>query len=341
MPVLSSTVRAVLVGVVACALAAVFVGLARRLAVRFGISTVPSAARWNPLPTPYLGGAGIALAVVLSCITIVEGPRGDIGILLGTALVVGLVGLLDDLRELSPLVRVAAEAAGAGVVCAAGTRVSPGPLAVEVVLTIAWFVLVVNACNLLDNVDGALASTAMVMGIATGVAAVLAGQPQVAGICFALAGASLGFLVHNWHPATIFMGDAGSLFLGFLLAALTIELRTTVGTTTGSVAAVLLVGPALVDTALVVISRVRSGRPVLVGGTDHTSHRLLQRGLVPGRVVAVLAASTAVSSSLGVAVARSWVHPLVALGGALLLAAASVAWLLRQPGYEQPPRSPA
>ena len=157
----------------------------------------------------------------------------------------------------------------------------------NVVVSVIALVVLTNSFNLLDNMDSAAGAIAATIATALAVTALLEGQILVGGLAVVVASASLGFLVYNWHPASIFMGDAGSLFLGFLLAVIALKLRTGVGHFPSAVAAVLLVAPAVLDTTLVVISRVRSGRPIYIGGTDHSSHRLMLLGIGPRAVLAV------------------------------------------------------
>ena len=135
-------------------------------------------------------------------------------------------------------------------------------------------------------------------------AGALGGQVLVGGLAAVVAGSCAGFLLYNWYPARIFMGDAGSLFLGFLLASIALKLRFPVDHWAALAAVALLAGVAIFDTTLVVISRVRRGQPIYLGGTDHTSHRLLRLGLSTPVVGLTLVVATAVCGSLGVAVGR-------------------------------------
>jgi UDP-GlcNAc:undecaprenyl-phosphate GlcNAc-1-phosphate transferase len=323
----------VAVGGLAFALALAFVPLARRVALRRGLTDQPSEGRWHGVPTPYLGGLALA-AAFLGGSAFVRGWERDTALLVGAAAAVSLLGLVDDVRTVSPVAKLAVEFTAAAAAFAAGCRIDIGPIGIDFVLSVVAIVVVTNGFNLLDNIDGALGSVAAIVAIGIGATAIMERQYLVAGLALALAGGTLGFLVHNWHPASIFMGDAGSLFLGFLLASLTLRLEAAVGPTTGAVVALLLVGPALFDTVLVVISRVRARRSILVGGTDHTSHRLVRRGFETRTAVALIAAGSAVSSALAVAVAEETVPASVALAVIVVVAAGLLAVFLRQPVYE-------
>jgi UDP-GlcNAc:undecaprenyl-phosphate GlcNAc-1-phosphate transferase len=325
--------RAAALAGTAFVLAMLLVPLARRVAVRLGITDHPARGKWHRAPTPYLGGTALVVAALSAAAGSVGWER-DALLLVGAALVVSFVGLVDDVGTASLALRVGVEVTAAVAAFVGGSRVDIGPEPVDLLITVAWIVVVTNGCNLLDNMDGALGAIGAVIAGAIGVAALLSGQFLVGGLALATAGACLGFLVHNWHPATIFMGDAGSLFLGFLLAALSLRVDTAVEPFAGAVAAALLVAPALFDTSLVVISRLLAGRSILVGGTDHTAHRLRRAGLGPRASVGVLAGGAILWAGTGIGVARDAVPALVGLVALTVPAAPALVLLLRRPSYE-------
>jgi UDP-GlcNAc:undecaprenyl-phosphate GlcNAc-1-phosphate transferase len=302
--------------------------VARQVALRYGITDRPGHGKLHTKVTPYLGGMAILVTALVASSFLPSWSAQGVGILVGAA-VVGLVGLIDDMRMLGPVPRLITEVAAASLAFATGARVHLVNDPVDWVLTVAWLVILTNAFNLLDNMDGAAGVIASVTAVALTVTAALGGQVLVAGLAAIVAGSCVGFLLYNWHPARIFLGDAGSLFLGFLLAALALELRSTAGHRAVLAAVVLLAGPALFDTTLVVVSRVRAGRSIMVGGTDHTSHRLARRGLPTRVVVGLLAVVTAVSCSLGVAVSRGTLSPWTVVPLALV-ACIAMAVLLRE-----------
>jgi UDP-GlcNAc:undecaprenyl-phosphate GlcNAc-1-phosphate transferase len=321
-------------------LAIVLVPAARRVAMRLGITDRPTLDRWHRAPTPCLGGVALAVAALVAAAGS-SGWERDALVLVGAALAVAVVGLVDDVATASMPLRLGVEVAAAVAAFAGGSRVDIGPEPFDLAVTVLWIVVITNGCNLLDNVDGALGALGCVTATAVGVAALLGDQFLVGGLALAIAGACLGFLVHNWHPATIFMGDAGSLFLGFLLAVLTLRLDTAVAPWASAVAAVLMVAPALFDTSLVVISRSRAGRSILVGGTDHTAHRLQRAGIGPCASVGVLAGAALLWAATGVGVARGAVPGLVGLVLLTVPAVPALVVLLRQPVDERtavPPR---
>ncbi|MGH9283363.1 MAG: MraY family glycosyltransferase, partial [Acidimicrobiales bacterium] len=318
-------------GAAALVLSLLLVPVARRSALRFGVTDRPGRGKVHKMPTPCLGG--VAVAVAVSGAALVGGWRGEATSVLGAALLVACVGLADDVRTAKPSVRLAVEAVAAVVAFLAGARVQllGGP--VDLVLTVVWLVVLTNAYNLLDNMDACASSIVAVSAGALLASAVLGDQVLVGTLAAAVAGAAAGFLAYNWHPARIFLGDAGSLFLGFLVSAIALKLRFPTGHGPGVVAVGLVAAPALFDTTLVVISRVRAGLPIYIGGTDHTSHRLAGLGIATRVVALLLASVTALSGSLGVAVGHGALDPVAAAVPVGVAAVAGLTWFLRLPVY--------
>jgi UDP-GlcNAc:undecaprenyl-phosphate GlcNAc-1-phosphate transferase len=309
--------------------AAALVPLLARVAAGYGVIAAPSDDRLHDTPTPYLGG----LAIVIGACAVapfLNDWKPEATIVLLVAACVGAVGLIDDVRTVRPWKRLVVEVLAATVAAGVGARTDllNGPL--DWVITVVWLVGVTNAYNLLDNLDGAAGVIASITAVALAVAAGLEGQILVGGLAAVLSGAAIGFLVHNWHPARIFMGDAGSLFLGFLLGVIALELRFPVPRHSASVAAViLLTGPALFDTTLVVISRARAHRPVYRGGVEHTSHRLLSLGFSPAAVVGLLGLASGACCALGIAIGRDVLPAEPVFGGAVVLGIGLLVAMLR------------
>jgi UDP-GlcNAc:undecaprenyl-phosphate GlcNAc-1-phosphate transferase len=324
----------------ALALSAVGTPVARRAALRLGIVDRPAARKLHRTPVPLLGGAAM-LAAVLGALLLYPERRELVQLtwILAGAAWVSLWGLLDDRWGLSPSVKILAQTAAAGMVLLGGVRVDlPVPEAINVALTLAWFLGVTNAFNLLDNMDGLAGGVGAVAAFFFLVLAALNGQYLVGGLAAALLGACAGFLLHNFNPARIFMGDSGSMFLGFLMAALGIKLRfpDNVNTVTWMVP-VLVLGIPILDTSLVVITRLRAGKnPFLTAGRDHLSHRLLALGWSCRRTALVLWVAGGLLGVAAVAVSLSSFVPAyaIALSAALLalVAGASVARLGPAPG---------
>nr|WP_246851609.1 MraY family glycosyltransferase [Patulibacter sp. SYSU D01012] len=237
-----------------------------------------------------------------------------------------VVGTVDDRRTVPPGCRVAVEAALAAGSWALGLGWDTGlGAAVDLVLTVAWVVLVVNALNLFDNMDGAASTMALVVGLAIAALGALADDPWAAAAGAALAGACLGFLRHNLAtPARIFLGDGGSMPAGFVVATLTMTAASAAAPGAQALpAGLLLVGLLLVDTTLVVLSRRRRGISILTGGRDHLTHRARRHLGTPRRVAVALGTTQVLVCAAGVTVARGPVA-LAVVGAVAYLALAAV-----------------
>ena len=260
----------------------------------------PTGERWHDRATPTFGGVGIACGlaagVVLAlAVGAVEPSWLLAGILAGCALLFA-AGLVDDIRHLTPLAKLAAQFAAAGIAIAAGLRVElVSNDVLGIVIAVFWLVGITNAFNLLDNMDGLAATLATVACLYFAIdAATVHPNDLVLVLALSLAFACIGFLPFNLRPregARVFMGDAGSQLLGFLLATLGLAASwTTAGTTVATMLLPLLVlAIPILDTTLVTVRRLAERRPVTQGGRDHTSHRLVYYGLSETKAVALLA----------------------------------------------------
>ena len=262
--------------------------VAARIARRYDIQDRPAANKFHASPTPYLGGLAVLAAMLIGPM-VVGGWRGQLVAVGGGAFAMFVLGLVDDVRTVGPGTKVMVETAAALGLWAAGVRGGLFGNVADLPFTILWVVAVTNALNLLDNMDGVLSGVAAISAFAFFLIAAFEGDYLVASLALAVAASSLGFLRYNFPPARIFLGDAGSLTLGFLLAAIGLKLDL-VGPSgiARSVIPVLILGVPLFDTCLVVVARVLGRRPILLGSLDHTSHRLASLGLPVGRVAATV-----------------------------------------------------
>lgn len=249
----------------------------RLVALRFGVIDQPAARKIHANPVPLLGGAAIYIAFIL--VLMLFGDRRYIhevvGIFIGATLV-SLMGVIDDRWGLGSYVKLLGQLLAACILVYSGVQVSIWGNWLDLVVTIGWVVGITNAMNLLDNMDGLSGGIAMIAAVFFTLLAALSDQYLVGALAAALAGACAGFLVYNWNPAHIFMGDTGSLFLGFLLAAVGIKLRfpSNSDTITWMIPVMVLAVPVF-DTTMVFISRLRRGKnPLTTPGKDHISHRL-------------------------------------------------------------------
>jgi len=297
---LPTVVQSLAAFAVAAVVSLVLTPIAVRAAVRLGVLDRPGAHKSHRTPTPYLGGVAIVLAVTLSIVlaALLRPESSALGQLLGLlaiAVAMALTGLLDDLRGLPVTVRFGVQLLAALGLWGIGIRAElTGEVWIDLPLTIVWTVGITNAMNLLDNMDGLSASTATIAALWFGAIALVNGQFLVSALAFALAGGAAGFLRDNRPPARIYMGDAGSLFLGIMLAALGMLLSLEVGMLKTAAIPVLVLTVPVLDTALVTVARIRHGISPFQGGRDHTSHRLVRVGLpVPIAVGLIAIASLA------------------------------------------------
>ncbi|MEY2397438.1 MAG: UDP-GlcNAc:undecaprenyl-phosphate/decaprenyl-phosphate GlcNAc-phosphate transferase [Actinomycetota bacterium] len=320
----------VILGIGAFGATLAVVPLVHRVAVLNNVTAAPRADRLHTNPTPYLGGVAIVV-VATAASSFISEWKGEALVIIAGALLLGVVGLLDDLRSLPPGPRVAAEVLAALMAAAAGAHVQIFGGVTDTALTVVWLVGVTNAFNLVDNMDGAAGGIASAAAVALTITAALNGQVLVGGLAAVVAGTCVAFLIYNWHPARIFMGDAGALPLGYLLAAIALKLRFPVPHASSITAVVLFAAPALFDTTLVVISRTTRHKPVYIGGTDHTSHRLLRLGLSTRVVATLITAASAACAALGVVVGRGVVPALPVVVPVALAGVGGLALLLRLP----------
>ncbi|MBV8718586.1 MAG: hypothetical protein JOZ65_26275 [Chloroflexi bacterium] len=275
--------------------------LVARWARAHGIVAIPRKDRWHQQPTPMLGG--VAIYAASTAVIVWAGPH-DLRLvgLVGGGTLLFVTGLIDDFRRLRPHTKLIVQIAAACVLVFCGVQTgSPALAVVAIPLTILWVVGITNAFNLLDNIDGLSAGTAVIAAMFLFAFTYSVGTLDVAVLCLALAGGALGFLIYNFNPARIFMGDSGSMYLGFTLSGITL-----LGTheMASDVFFVLLVpvammGLPIMDTTLVTIVRTLEGRPLSQGGRDHLSHRLVAVGLSERQAVLVLYVLAASFGSLG------------------------------------------
>lgn len=318
--------------VLAFLLALLLTPLVRRLALRVGALDPFSARKVLSAPSvPRLGGAGVAAAFYLTVATLwllrssltratLASDTPVLAILLG-GLPILAVGAVDDLRGLQALPKLIVEVLVGLALWALGLRVLPqlgAPL--SCLLTVLWLVGVMNATNLIDGLDGLASGVALFALVSTAVAALLRGDLLLALLVIVLAGSVLGFLVYNIRPASIFLGDAGSLFLGYLLAATAVWSVRKAATAVALVFPLVALGLPLLDTSLTISRRLLSGWPLTQGDRDHVHHRLRGRFGV-GRAVYILYGVCAVFSTLSLAMLLGGRQAQrLALGGAVLFA---------------------
>jgi UDP-GlcNAc:undecaprenyl-phosphate GlcNAc-1-phosphate transferase len=300
---MSPMVELALLYLAAFAAALVAVPSCRWLALRAGYVASPKADRWHQRRTALLGGAAIA-AVVLGG-AVASGVGSSLRVLVVGGAGVFLLGLTDDLVGLRPTTKLVVEIALSAAFVFFGYRLQwVNSMTLDAMLTLFWIVGVTNAFNLLDNMDGLCAGVGLIVAGALLSTSVQPADMGRAGYLVLLMGALSGFLVYNFNPASIFMGDSGSLFVGLTLSTLALSpaagVRADSGVLSAIGAPVLLLLIPIFDTSLVTVLRLLSGRRPSQGGKDHSSHRLVAVGLPERTAVMVLWALTAVGAIIGV-----------------------------------------
>ena len=278
--------------VLAYALVGFLTPLIRRFAISKEILDLPNSShKSHSKPIPYLGGVAIILGVVaVTYVSLVFSNTSKSNFWLATsiiapAIVMGIVGLWDDIKSLHPFPRFIAQTiSGIGVtlvlILTNNFGTPTGSILVDVFITVLWIVGICNSINFFDNIDGGAAGTIAISALALTYIAISNGQALIGALSIVVAGASLGFLIWNRSPARIYMGDAGALFLGVLIATLTIRLRPNADSIITSFAIpIFLLGAPILDTSVAVISRLRRKVSPFQGGKDHLSHRLVRTGI--------------------------------------------------------------
>jgi UDP-GlcNAc:undecaprenyl-phosphate GlcNAc-1-phosphate transferase len=310
------------------------VPVVRWVGFRTGRVSQPREDRWHRKPTPTLGGVGVfvAFALTLGVIQVATGrPGGHWGLLVAAAIMFGM-GLYDDFKRISPPAKLIVQLATATLFIFPGDmiRFFPWPVA-NILLTVFWLVGITNAINLLDNMDGLAGGVAL---IAAGLLSYFnwrMGDLPLLIISLALTGGLLGFLVFNFPPARIFMGDSGSMFFGFTLAALAVARKSQASSVLAvmGVPTMLFLLPIL-DTTLVTVTRLLRGQSPAQGGTDHTSHRLVAFGLSERQAVLVLYGVAILSGLASIILeARDYSRSLILVPVVLIALSLFVAYLGR------------
>jgi UDP-GlcNAc:undecaprenyl-phosphate GlcNAc-1-phosphate transferase len=277
----------------------------RWAAQRFDWLDHPNRRKLHTNPIPLMGGVAM-YAAFIAAIPVAQSRtvfEEGLVVLAGATLLL-ITGVIDDRRGMSPRMKLLVQIAAAAILVVGGVQIAFFPWDwLNVAATIFWVVGICNAMNLLDNMDGLSGGVAAIACATFTVLALLNGQIWVSVVSAVLFGAILGFLFFNWNPASIFMGDAGSLLLGFLLAVLAIKLRfPTVDQERTWIAPILILAVPILDTTLVTISRLRRGVSISAGGRDHISHRLLRTGLTVRQSVAVIYGAALLSGLTAVGV---------------------------------------
>jgi len=264
----------------------------------------PRADRWHGQPTSLMGGIAIYVASTLAILAVL--PLQDAWTFWAGATLMFVIGAIDDLSHIQPAAKIAAQVVATGLLLYGGyTFGVHWPLWVSLPLTLLWVIGITNAVNLLDNMDGLAAGVAGIAAFVMVVFAGLTGSAKTVALGGAVGGAALGFLAFNFKPARVFMGDCGSLFLGFSIASLALIVQQQAdgaGQLAVALVPLAVLAVPILDTTLVTFMRKLAGRPVSQGGRDHTSHRLVFLGLSEEQAVLMLYGLSVCSGALALVV---------------------------------------
>jgi glycosyltransferase WbpL len=315
---------------------------------RNNLLDIPNQRSSHVVATPRIGGVALVASVLVGLALLHATGRGvghDARVAVAGAVAVAGLGLLDDLWQLSALPRLLVQASvAAGVVLTIGPARIPWLAADQVsasFLTVFWIVGLTNAYNFMDGIDGIAGAQALVAGLSWTAVALLARSPEIAALGLILAGASGGFLLHNWHPAKVFMGDAGSGFLGFLFASL--PLLAPSNRVSFFWCALLLMWPFLFDTGFTVLRRARRSENLLSAHRSHIYQRLVLTGRSHNCVSLLYAGLALLGTAAATAAAGSHVALVLVLVIVIFLAAGALWWYVisREAAGKAPPPGPA
>ena len=273
----------------------------RSFAVGRGFVAKPKSDRWHKRPTAMFGGVAIFAATITAYLLLVPITNESLVVIGGSAFLF-LVGLVDDIFSIRPYQKLIGQLIGAGMLILAGLKLPlTGFEIVDIWITVFWVIGITNAINLLDNMDGLAAGISAIAAISLALNFAMNGLTNELLLTSAFIGALIGFLVFNFNPASIFMGDCGSMFVGFLLSG-SMLLNQVGGRSRGIIAIlavpVLILFVPIFDTTFVTVLRKLWGRKASQGGSDHTSHRLVALGLSERTAVLMLYGFAAVAGAI-------------------------------------------
>lgn len=325
-------VLAVLSFILALSLSLYGVPLARRAALLFNIVDRPDGRlKLQAEPVPYFGGLAVYLAFLISLALTFEFRQDVLGLVLAGTLMV-MVGLIDDFGVLKPWPKLVGQLIAVFVLIRSGIRIEIAALPdwLDIALTLFWMIGIINAVNIIDVMDGLAGGVSLVACLWLFVVAVINQDMMIAVMLAALAGSLIGFLRFNFHPARIYLGDSGSLFIGLMLGALAMIGKYTAVNPVSLLAPVFVLGVPIFDTLFVMYIRKLRGLPVFLGSPDHFALRLRRWALSVPQVAALSYGVAFVLGGIGIAI--MFVRVEIALGlvaGTVLMGIVAALWLQR------------
>ncbi len=304
--------------VIAALVCALATPLAIKVAPKIGAMDIPKdGRRMHDHPIPRFGGIAIFLGLAVSALLRMPKSPQFTGVMLGAAAIVAL-GIVDDLKGLSPKMKLAGQILCAAIPCFFSVRITgisnflhtgnnPGamivfPLWLQVLLTVIWIVGITNTINLIDGLDGLAAGISAIACFSVAYTASLTGRPETATLALAVSGAAFGFLLFNFYPAKIFMGDAGSMLLGFMLAtsSLISDSPTKRTALMGAIIPALILAVPVFDTAFAIVRRALNHKPIMQADKGHIHHRIMAMGFGQRRTVLALYCISAIAGVAGI-----------------------------------------
>lgn len=312
------------------ALALYLTPIIRRAALSLGVLDHPDGKlKAQSKPVPYLGGIAVYLAFLITLSVVFDFRPELLGLLLGTTLM-AMLGLFDDLHVIAPRLKLAGQLLAAWVLIRSGVSIQLESLPewLPIPLTILWLVGITNAVNILDVSDGLAVGVSAIAALGLFIIAVLGGDLLIATTTLALVGSLMGFLRYNQPPARIYLGDAGSMFVGFMLAALAMIGSYTQRSNVAALAPLAILIVPVLDTTLVVFARLSRGVSPFAGSNDHLAIRLKHRGWSAGQAAWFSYALGLLGTVCGVSmVLVSESIALGIIGGLTFVFAAVMGWL--------------
>lgn len=285
-----------------------------KLAIRFNIMDIPNKRKVNKVPIPRMGGLGIVLGTTLGLLYLRPFQEHLLEIAIG-AIIVAITGLLDDKFSLPPLIKLVGQLIPAVILIFAGIDIERISLPffgivelsvpLRFVITAIWIIGITNAINLIDGLDGLASGVSTIALASIMVMAFLDGRLFVISLCITLIGSNLGFLIHNFHPAKVYMGDTGSLFLGYSIAVISILGLFKKVTLLGFIIPVIVLALPIFDTLFAIIRRAKNGEKIMNPDKKHIHHQLLSIGLSHRQTVLMMYGISLIFGILGIVFSRA------------------------------------
>lgn len=305
--------------------------IVRKLAFKIGAVDVPKDdRRVHKKAMPLMGGLAIFAAVIISVLIFLPLDKTTFSILIGGTLIV-ISGIIDDLKDMSPKVKLFFQILAGVVLILGGIKVDfiTNPFTsnssllylrwLSIPITLFWVVGITNTLNLIDGLDGLAAGVAMISSLSLMLVASKFGYGEITILSAIVAGSCLGFLPFNFNPAKIFMGDTGALFLGFMLAAISIEGVMKSVATIAVIVPILILGVPIFDTTFAIFRRLLNGQSIMAADKGHLHHRLLNKGFSQKKTVLILYGISSIFGLFAVLIAKANSRQAVYLSVALFI----------------------